>query len=60
MPAWSPGGRFIVYASPAGLVVVGRDGRELARLDTGVTDTSFASWSRERQRHDRRTQTIRT
>ena len=55
MPAWSPGGRFIVYASPAGLVVVGRDGRELARLDTGVTDTSFASWSRERQRHDRRT-----
>ena len=46
MPAWSPDGRYLAYAAPAGLVVIRPDGREVARLRTGVGGANFASWSR--------------
>jgi TolB protein len=45
LPSWSPDGRYIVYAW-ASLVVIRRDGMEVARLATGVSEPNFASWSR--------------
>lgn len=46
LPSWSPDGRYIVYASTSGLVVVRPEGTEVAHLATGVSEPNFASWSR--------------
>jgi TolB protein len=51
-PAWSPGGKMIVFASDAAshagfrsLYVIAADGSGLRRLTSGAVDDSMPSWS---------------
>jgi TolB protein len=46
LPTWSPDGRWLLYMAPVGLTLIHPDGTGARRLNVGLQEAMFPSWSR--------------